>query len=512
MGMTQGGFVEDSVSVFISYSHKDEVFRKELHGHLAALRGEGRVSEWHDHLIEGGQEWDGAIKRQMEKADIILLLLSADFIDSDYVRDNEIPAAIARHERGEAVVIPVFLRRFDYSRDAPYAKLQGYPEGARPVDEWEKRDQAYYTVVQGIRSVVDRILEDRERKAKDLQQALLRYRTKAKELLADGVIDIAERDTLNELRETLKLSETDAEQIEREESEPHRKKDEAKEKYRKTLQKYAEAEYPFSDKTRESLDLRMRDLGLNADDVKRVEDEIRAQAEAQRNERREIGKQQATDELAKAEAALAQKQFPAAQEHVAAARKVDPEHPEVTEWDKKISDAAAQARRDADAALVKAESALPQKQFAAARKHVAAARAADPERPDLSGWDKKISDAAAQARSEADAAQVRAEVAPTPEPAPLDTAGVSSVRGGVQKPVKDIDSPSSSKPTKKSEVGAFRYYLLLFRPNRWVGWVVRIVFFIFLLLAVASLLGGAISAAVTTLLIAVLVRFANKLD
>src|SRR5450631_809735 len=252
MGMTQGGFVEDSVSVFISYSHNDEAFRKELSAHLAALKDEGKVSEWNDHLIMGGEEWDETIKRRMDNADIILLLLSADFIDSEYVRDNEIPAAIARHERGEAVVIPVFLRRFDYSVHAPYAKLQGYPEGARPVALWENRDEAYYSVVKGIRLVADRILEGRERKAKDLQQARLRYRTKAKELLADGVIDIAERDTLNELRETLKLSETDAEQIEREESEPHRKKDEAKEKYRKTLQKYAEAEYPFSDKTRES--------------------------------------------------------------------------------------------------------------------------------------------------------------------------------------------------------------------------------------------------------------------
>src|ERR1039458_1233944 len=94
MGMTQGGFVEDSVSVFISYSHKDEAFRKELRAHLAALKDEGKVSEWNDHLIMGGEEWDETIKRRMDDADIILLLLSADFIDSEYFRDNEIPAAI----------------------------------------------------------------------------------------------------------------------------------------------------------------------------------------------------------------------------------------------------------------------------------------------------------------------------------------------------------------------------------------------------------------------------------
>ena len=117
----------DSVSVFISYSHADEQYRRELGIALASLRDEGKVSEWHDRKIQGGEEWDEAIKRQLNKADIILLLLSADFIASDYIRKTEIPAAIERHQSGDAIVIPVFLRRFDYSPNAPYAKLQSYP-------------------------------------------------------------------------------------------------------------------------------------------------------------------------------------------------------------------------------------------------------------------------------------------------------------------------------------------------------------------------------------------------
>jgi hypothetical protein len=270
----------ESVSVFISYSHADEAYRKDLGVALASLRDEEKVSEWHDRRIEGGEEWDDVIRRQLDKADVILMLLSADFIASDYIRKIEIPAAIERHYRGDAVVIPVFIRRFDYSSSAPYARLQGYPTNALPVDAWPKKDEAWFTVVQGVRAVVERILKDRQRKSEKLAAARLRYRTKAKELLADGIIDSIERDTLDELRADLQLPESDAAQIETEEAEPWRKKYTGKERYRKTLGKIVKEEFPLSPPKRESLDGRMRDLGLNAEDVRPIEAEVFAEAKA----------------------------------------------------------------------------------------------------------------------------------------------------------------------------------------------------------------------------------------
>lgn len=363
-----------SISVFISYSHKDERYRQELGTALASLRHEELISEWHDRQIQGGEQWDEKIKTQLEKSDIILLLLSADFIASDYVRKNEIPAAIARHERGEAVVIPVFIRQFDYSQNAPYAKLQGYPDKLLPVDKWPNRDEAYFTVAQGIRGVVERILKDRKQKRANLERARLTYRTKAKELLADGKINAIERDTLDELKEKENLSDADAEQIEREEMAPYRKKDDDKDKYRKTLLKVVELEFPISAESRASLNERMRDLGLNADDVRSIESDIFEETKARITERLERAKEQASDALARAEAALAQKQFAAALEHFSAARAAHPSHPAIAVLDTKINDAAEQARREADDALAKAKDALAQRQFAAARERVAAAR------------------------------------------------------------------------------------------------------------------------------------------
>lgn len=314
--------MNDPVSILVSYSHEDDEYRRQLGVALASLLDEGKVTLWHDRRIAGGAEWDEAIKEQLATAEVILLLLSADFIASDYIRKVEIPAAIDRHHRGEAVVIPVFLRKFDYSPNAPFAKLQGYPTHAVPVDAWPKRDEAYYTVVQGIRAVVERILADRQTRAAKRQEARLRYRTKAKELLDDGVIDDVERDTLDELRDELALSAADIEQIEREESAPHRKKDAAKEKYRKTLVKVIGNGDQISDTIRASLDLRLRDLGLNAEDVERMETEVIQQAEARRTERH--------DEVTRPAVAA----------------------PEPAR------DAANPARRDADAVLAKAAEAL----------------------------------------------------------------------------------------------------------------------------------------------------------
>ena len=98
------------ISVFYSYSHRDEVFRQELEAHLSFLRRGNLIAEWHDRKIDAGDEWKAQIDRHIGTADIVLLLVSADFIASDYCWGEEMTKALARHEREEARVIPVILR------------------------------------------------------------------------------------------------------------------------------------------------------------------------------------------------------------------------------------------------------------------------------------------------------------------------------------------------------------------------------------------------------------------
>jgi hypothetical protein len=103
-----------------------------LETHLALLRHEGVIASWHDRKIVAGQEWKGQIDRHLDEADIILLLVSADFLASDYCYEIEMQRALARHQAGEACVIPVIIRAVDWN-SAPFANLQALPKDAKPV-------------------------------------------------------------------------------------------------------------------------------------------------------------------------------------------------------------------------------------------------------------------------------------------------------------------------------------------------------------------------------------------
>jgi TIR domain len=110
------------VSLFYSYSHRDERFRRTLESHLSVLRRSGLITEWHDRMIGAGGDWRGEIDRNLATADIVLLLVSPDFLASDYCWGEEMTKALQRHERGEARVIPIILRPCRW-RNTPLASL-----------------------------------------------------------------------------------------------------------------------------------------------------------------------------------------------------------------------------------------------------------------------------------------------------------------------------------------------------------------------------------------------------
>jgi hypothetical protein len=140
--------------VFISYSHKDEALREKLGTHLSLLRRQGVIDAWHDRRIGAGQEWAGAIDEHLNSAAVIILLISPDFLASDYCYDLEMTRALQRHDAGDARVIPVILRRADLE-GAPFAKLQALPKDAKPVKSWTDEDEAFADVARGIREAVE---------------------------------------------------------------------------------------------------------------------------------------------------------------------------------------------------------------------------------------------------------------------------------------------------------------------------------------------------------------------
>jgi HEAT repeat protein len=142
-----------SIKLFFSYAHKDEPLRDELAKHLSLLKRQNIITDWHDRNITAGTDWAQAIDHNLNTANIILLLISADFLASDYCYDKELTRALERHNQGTARVIPIILRPCDW-HSAPFGKLQALPKDAKPVTEWSNPDKAFTDIAQGIRKAV----------------------------------------------------------------------------------------------------------------------------------------------------------------------------------------------------------------------------------------------------------------------------------------------------------------------------------------------------------------------
>jgi hypothetical protein len=145
-----------AAKVFMSYSHKDEELRDQLEVQLAMLKREGLVEVWHDRRMLAGDRLDWTIDKNLNEADIILLLLSPDFLASDYCYKMEKATALQRAQNGEARLISVVLRPCDWKHtDLPNYVMT--PKDAKPITTWPNRDEAFLDVVQEIRRAIAKL-------------------------------------------------------------------------------------------------------------------------------------------------------------------------------------------------------------------------------------------------------------------------------------------------------------------------------------------------------------------
>ena len=140
--------------VFISYSHQDQALRTELDKHLSNLKRQNIITSWYDGNIIPGTELEPEIMQRLKRAQIILLLVSADFMASDFCYSIEMKEAIARHDANQARVIPILLRPTDW-QGAPFSKLKMLPTDAKAVTRWPTLDDAFEDVLKGIRAAID---------------------------------------------------------------------------------------------------------------------------------------------------------------------------------------------------------------------------------------------------------------------------------------------------------------------------------------------------------------------
>ena len=141
--------------VIFSYSHADESLRDELEKHLAILKRQGQIETWHDRRIGAGEDFVQDISSHLEAAEIILLLVSPDFLASDYCYDIEMTRAVEKHECGEAVVIPVILRPCSW-HGAPFGKILAATRDGRPITKFPTLDDGFLEVTQAIEKALQK--------------------------------------------------------------------------------------------------------------------------------------------------------------------------------------------------------------------------------------------------------------------------------------------------------------------------------------------------------------------
>jgi len=140
--------------LFVSYSRKDVKYLEKFKVQIAALKRKGIIEDWNDQEIIGGDVWENTLKHQLEIADIIVFLVSADFIASDYIYDVEIKKAIERHRKGEVIVVPIIIRPCDFA-SLEISKFQALPKNAQSIFKWVDEDEAWLDVLLGIKKIFE---------------------------------------------------------------------------------------------------------------------------------------------------------------------------------------------------------------------------------------------------------------------------------------------------------------------------------------------------------------------
>lgn len=144
---------------FISYTHADTALKEQLVRHLAPLRRERLIDLWHDGMLRPGEHLDPSVQAALAASDVVILLVSADFIASEYCYEQEMLRAFARQRAGTAQVIPIILRPCQW-KGVPIGDGQtlsefvALPKDGKPVTSWSDADTAFDNAVGAIRDML----------------------------------------------------------------------------------------------------------------------------------------------------------------------------------------------------------------------------------------------------------------------------------------------------------------------------------------------------------------------
>lgn len=180
------------INVFIAYSREDERYKTKIIKHLSVLKRNRKIQNWHDGLIQPGTRWEDQITSNLENAKIILLLISVDFLASDYCYEKEMQIALNRHKQKQAIVIPIIVRPCDW-KDSPIGKLQAIPKDGIPLSSnvWSPEDEGYLDATNRLKAVIEKAIKNDSIKYKD------------KELKLDNILEEKETQLNNSILKEL---------------------------------------------------------------------------------------------------------------------------------------------------------------------------------------------------------------------------------------------------------------------------------------------------------------------
>jgi hypothetical protein len=135
--------------IFISYSHVDKNYQAQLRKHFKVLERNKKLTIWDDHSVDLGAEWNREIMYNLETSDIIILLISMDFINSDFCYEIEMIRALDRHDKKDALVIPLIIRTC-YWQETPFAKLQAIIPDGGAIDDKINNDSIWTKIILSI--------------------------------------------------------------------------------------------------------------------------------------------------------------------------------------------------------------------------------------------------------------------------------------------------------------------------------------------------------------------------
>ena len=158
-----------NIPLFYSYSHVDDEFRKQLEIRLELLRRQNIIDGWSDRKIAPGSNWEEDLNFNLQKAQIIILLISPEFLASDYCYETETIFALEQHEKGLASVVPIIIRPCMW-KISNFKHLQVLPKDGKPLTLWSNMDEAWLNVSEGIFKLTQKIEDNRKTKIEEKKE------------------------------------------------------------------------------------------------------------------------------------------------------------------------------------------------------------------------------------------------------------------------------------------------------------------------------------------------------